>query len=168
MTYASLQLRDNELLDVMLEARKNLVTTVSVTTSGRAARAASSPTSLQILFSLPFLPFAQMIHAENGDLIDWLTEKLVERGMTGQHCLRNPKSLSEVRVPDPSLAVIHIPSSPELSRRSLLPHPSSHTHLRRRGNLKSHRPLRARSKSRPLRSCLSWVCSRSHSQSSDS
>ncbi|KIR52635.1 hypothetical protein I315_04879 [Cryptococcus gattii Ru294] len=49
MTYAALQLRDNELLDVMYEARKLAITT--------------------------------MIHAENGDLISWLTDKLEERGM---------------------------------------------------------------------------------------
>ncbi|XAO25004.1 dihydropyrimidinase [Cryptococcus bacillisporus CA1280] len=49
MTYAALQLRDNELLDVMYEARRLAITT--------------------------------MIHAENGDLISWLTDKLEERGM---------------------------------------------------------------------------------------
>ncbi|WVQ80857.1 hypothetical protein IAT38_002964 [Cryptococcus sp. DSM 104549] len=49
MTYAVMQLRDNELLDVMYEARKNEITT--------------------------------MIHAENGDMISWLTEKLEEKGM---------------------------------------------------------------------------------------
>ncbi|EAL20006.1 hypothetical protein CNBF3330 [Cryptococcus deneoformans B-3501A] len=60
MTYAALQLRDNELLDVMYEARKLAITT--------------------------------MIHAENGDLISWLTDKLEERGMVepGYHAESRP------------------------------------------------------------------------------
>ncbi|EIN10308.1 aminohydrolase [Punctularia strigosozonata HHB-11173 SS5] len=48
MTYEAMRLSDSQLLDVMLEAKKNRITT--------------------------------MIHAENGDLISWLTEKLTEKG----------------------------------------------------------------------------------------
>ena len=61
MTYASMQLRDNELLDVMYETRKLAVTTVRGT-------------------QYPALT-VQMIHAENGDLISWLTDKLEAQGM---------------------------------------------------------------------------------------
>ena len=49
MTYEALQLRDNQILDVLLEARKNGITT--------------------------------MIHAENGDILSWMTEQLEARGL---------------------------------------------------------------------------------------
>ena len=49
MTYEALQLRDNEILDVLLTARQNSITT--------------------------------MIHAENGDILSWMTNKLEERGL---------------------------------------------------------------------------------------
>ena len=49
MTYEALQLRDNQILDVLLEARKNGITT--------------------------------MIHAENGDVLSWMTEQLEARGL---------------------------------------------------------------------------------------
>ena len=49
MTYEALQLRDNEILDVLLTARQNNITT--------------------------------MIHAENGDILSWMTNKLEERGL---------------------------------------------------------------------------------------
>ncbi|WWC96579.1 dihydropyrimidinase [Kwoniella sp. B9012] len=49
MTYSSMQLSDNQLLDVMYETRKRFMTT--------------------------------MIHAENGDLISWLTNRLEQRGL---------------------------------------------------------------------------------------
>lgn len=48
MTYAALQLRDNEILSVLLAARQNHILT--------------------------------MIHAENGDVLDWLTDQLEARG----------------------------------------------------------------------------------------
>ncbi|KEF54697.1 dihydropyrimidinase [Exophiala aquamarina CBS 119918] len=47
MTYAALQLRDDEILDVLLASRKEGITT--------------------------------MIHAENGDVLNWMTKKLEER-----------------------------------------------------------------------------------------
>ena len=52
MTYESMMLRDRELLEVMYLARKHQFTTVGlhVVTTDR-----------------------QMIHAENGDIIQWLT-----------------------------------------------------------------------------------------------
>ena len=49
MTYEALQLRDNQILDVLLEARRNGITT--------------------------------MIHAENGDILSWMTEQLEMRGL---------------------------------------------------------------------------------------
>ena len=49
MTYEALQLRDNEILDVLLTARQNSITT--------------------------------MIHAENGDILSWMTNKLEEKGL---------------------------------------------------------------------------------------
>lgn len=49
MTYQALQLRDNEILSVLLAARENRILT--------------------------------MVHAENGDVLDWLTERLEERRM---------------------------------------------------------------------------------------
>ena len=47
MTYAALQLRDNQILDVLLEARKHSITT--------------------------------MIHAENGDVLAWMSDQLEKR-----------------------------------------------------------------------------------------
>ncbi|ODN78870.1 hypothetical protein L202_04408 [Cryptococcus amylolentus CBS 6039] len=60
MTYESQRLTDRELLDVMVAARKNKVTT--------------------------------MIHAENGDMIEWLTDKLGAKGMLAPyyHALSRP------------------------------------------------------------------------------
>ena len=49
MTYEALQLRDNQILDVLLEARRNSITT--------------------------------LIHAENGDVLSWMTNQLESRGM---------------------------------------------------------------------------------------
>lgn len=49
MTYAALQLRDNQILDVLLASRQSGITT--------------------------------MIHAENGDILSWMTEKLESRGL---------------------------------------------------------------------------------------
>ncbi|KAI1857567.1 uncharacterized protein JN550_013136 [Neoarthrinium moseri] len=48
MTYAALQLRDNEILSVLLAARQNHILT--------------------------------MVHAENGDVLDWLTDQLEAQG----------------------------------------------------------------------------------------
>jgi dihydropyrimidinase len=49
MTYEALQLNDGQILDVLLEARKNQITT--------------------------------MVHAENGEVIDWMTKQLEKRKM---------------------------------------------------------------------------------------
>ena len=49
MTYNALQLRDNQILDVLLEARRNGITT--------------------------------LIHAENGDILSWMTKQLETRGL---------------------------------------------------------------------------------------
>ncbi|KAJ6504502.1 putative aminohydrolase [Mycena vulgaris] len=63
MTYDTMQLQDYQLLDVMLSALKNSITT--------------------------------MIHAENGDMISWLTEKLESKGMMAPyyHALSRPPSV---------------------------------------------------------------------------
>ncbi|WWD19802.1 hypothetical protein CI109_104266 [Kwoniella shandongensis] len=60
MTYESQRLKDRELLDVMVAARKNGITT--------------------------------MVHAENGDMIEWLTDKLESKGMFAPyyHALSRP------------------------------------------------------------------------------
>ncbi|KAF2688621.1 D-hydantoinase [Lentithecium fluviatile CBS 122367] len=49
MTYETLQLNDGQILDVLLEARRNQITT--------------------------------MVHAENGEVIDWMTKQLEKRNM---------------------------------------------------------------------------------------
>ncbi|KAJ7691958.1 putative aminohydrolase [Mycena rosella] len=63
MTYETMRLQDYQLLDVMLAALKNSITT--------------------------------MIHAENGDMIEWLTEKLESKGMLAPHyhALSRPPSV---------------------------------------------------------------------------
>lgn len=49
MTYEALQLRDDQILDILLEARRHAITT--------------------------------MIHAENGDVLNWMTSQLEKRGL---------------------------------------------------------------------------------------
>ncbi|KAJ7483440.1 putative aminohydrolase [Mycena latifolia] len=63
MTYETMRLQDYQLLDVMLAALNNSITT--------------------------------MIHAENGDMISWLTEKLESKGMMApyNHALSRPQSV---------------------------------------------------------------------------
>ncbi|KAJ6483629.1 putative aminohydrolase [Mycena vitilis] len=63
MTYEAMRLQDYQLLDVMLAALKNSITT--------------------------------MIHAENGDMIQWLTEKLESKDMMAPyyHALSRPPSV---------------------------------------------------------------------------
>ncbi|KAJ6580772.1 putative aminohydrolase [Mycena capillaripes] len=63
MTYQTMRLQDYQLLDVMLAALKNSITT--------------------------------MIHAENGDMIEWLTEKLESKDMMAPyyHALSRPPSV---------------------------------------------------------------------------
>ncbi|KAJ7036620.1 putative aminohydrolase [Mycena alexandri] len=63
MTYETMRLQDYQLLDVMLAALKNSITT--------------------------------MIHAENGDMIEWLTQKLESKGMMAPyyHALSRPPSV---------------------------------------------------------------------------
>lgn len=67
-TYDALRLSDHDLMWLMLEARRLGVTTVG---------------SLVPLTESSADPFTlQMMHAESGDIIAFLTEKLEERGMT--------------------------------------------------------------------------------------
>jgi dihydropyrimidinase len=76
MTYESQRLTDTQLLDVMLASQKNEITTV--------------PTSYDR--NVHQLTKDQMIHAENGDMIQWLTEKLEKKGMVAPyyHALSRP------------------------------------------------------------------------------
>lgn len=63
MTYEALQLHDNEILDVLLSARENGITT--------------------------------MIHAENGDVLTWMTDQLEKKGLYApkHHATSRPQLL---------------------------------------------------------------------------
>lgn len=76
MTYESQRLTDTQLLDVMLASQKNEITTVPISCDTSNIRLTSH----------------QMIHAENGDMIQWLTEKLETQGMVAPyyHALSRP------------------------------------------------------------------------------
>ena len=58
MTYEAQRLADTQLLDVMFAARKNSITTVSL---------------LILMLYWSYVRLSQLIHAENGDMIEWLT-----------------------------------------------------------------------------------------------
>jgi dihydropyrimidinase len=89
MTYAALQLRDNQILDVLLASRRAGITT--------------------------------MIHAENGDVLTWMTAQLESRGLIAPkyHATSRPQiveteatnraiSLSEII--DAPLLIVHVSS----------------------------------------------------------
>jgi dihydropyrimidinase len=65
LTYATQRLTDSQMLDVMFAARKNHITTVSAGCC---------------YDNLDMSDLAKMIHAENGDMIEWLTGKLYSGG----------------------------------------------------------------------------------------
>lgn len=91
MTYEALQLRDNQILDVLLEARRNGITT--------------------------------MIHAENGDILSWMTEQLESRGLYAPkyHATSRPqiveteatnRAIALSSIIDTPILIVHV-SSPE-------------------------------------------------------
>lgn len=94
MTYEALQLRDNQILDVLLEARRNQITT--------------------------------MIHAENGDVLNWMTDQLEARGMVEPkyHATSRPQLLETEatnraivlsEIIDTPILIVHV-SSPSAAK----------------------------------------------------
>ncbi|PCG90710.1 Hydantoinase/dihydropyrimidinase [Penicillium occitanis (nom. inval.)] len=83
MTYEVLQLRDNQILDVLLQARKDLITT--------------------------------MIHAENGDMLTWMTEQLERRRLFAPkyHATSRPQIL-ESEATNRAIALSQIVETPIL------------------------------------------------------
>ena len=83
MTYEALQLRDNEILDVLLTARQNSITT--------------------------------MIHAENGDILSWMTNKLEEKGLfePKYHATSRPQ-LVETEATNRAIALSELIDTPML------------------------------------------------------
>ncbi|BFZ62541.1 hypothetical protein YB2330_003642 [Saitoella coloradoensis] len=98
MTYASLQLRDNEILDILLAARRTGITT--------------------------------MIHAENGDMIAWLTEKLEEHGHFDPeyHATSRPQ-LMEAEATNRAIAMAEMMDTPILIVH--VSSPSAAAHIRK-------------------------------------
>lgn len=99
MTYEALQLRDNQILDVLLRARQTGITT--------------------------------MIHAENGDVLAWMTAKLEEQNLLAPkyHATSRPQ-LVETEATNRAIAlgqlintpilIVHVssPSAAELIRNA--------------------------------------------------
>jgi dihydropyrimidinase len=83
MTYDTMRLTDRQLLDVMVAARKNSITT--------------------------------LIHAENGDAIEWLTEQLEARDMIAPyyHALSRPPLL-EAEASNRAIALAQLVQNPIL------------------------------------------------------
>ncbi|CRG87849.1 dihydropyrimidinase [Talaromyces islandicus] len=99
MTYEALQLRDNQILDVLLKARATGITT--------------------------------MIHAENGDVLNWMTKQLEDRQLLAPkyHATSRPQILeSEAtnraialgELIDTPILIVHVssPSAAEVIRRA--------------------------------------------------
>ena len=94
MTYEALQLRDNQILDVLLEARREGITT--------------------------------MIHAENGDVLNWMTTQLEQRKLFAPkyHATSRPqileaeatnRAISLGELVDTPILIVHV-SSPAAAR----------------------------------------------------
>ena len=98
MTYEALQLRDNQILDVLLEARRNGITT--------------------------------LIHAENGDILSWMTEQLESRGLYGPkyHVTSRPQVV-ETEATNRAIALASITDTPILIVH--VSSPSAAAHIRR-------------------------------------
>jgi len=90
MTYEALQLRDNQILDVLLEARRQGITT--------------------------------MIHAENGDVLTWMTEQLEAKGLYAPkyHATSRPqlleteatnRAITLSQLIDTPILIVHVSSS---------------------------------------------------------
>ena len=97
MTYEALQLRDNQILDVLLAARKNSITT--------------------------------MIHAENGDILSWMTDQLEQRGLVEPkyHATSRPQ-LVETEATNRAITLSEIIDTPILIVH--VSSPSAATHIR--------------------------------------
>jgi dihydropyrimidinase len=94
MTYEALQLRDDQILDVLFEARRNSITT--------------------------------MVHAENGDVLNWMTRKLEEKGFVEPvyHAASRPQIVEQeatgraiklAELIDAPILIVHV-SSPVAAR----------------------------------------------------
>ena len=81
MTYEALQLRDDQILDVLLASRKEGITT--------------------------------MIHAENGDILNWMTRKLEEKGLYAPkyHATSRPQ-IVETEATNRAIALAELMDSP--------------------------------------------------------
>ncbi|TIA10687.1 hypothetical protein D6C80_07907 [Aureobasidium pullulans] len=99
MTYESQRLTDTQLLDVMLASQRNEITTVY---------------DLQNRNEYG-LTRHQMIHAENGDMIQWLTEKLEDKGMVAPyyHALSRPP-IVEMEATNRAIALAGLIENPVL------------------------------------------------------
>lgn len=97
MTYEALQLRDNQILDVLLAARNNGITT--------------------------------MIHAENGDVLTWMTEQLEQRGLHAPkyHATSRPQLL-ETEATNRAIALSQLIDAPILIVH--VSSPSAANHIR--------------------------------------
>ena len=97
MTYEALQLRDNEILDVLLASRKEGITT--------------------------------MIHAENGDVLSWMTRQLEERKLFAPkyHATSRPQ-LVETEATNRAIALAELMDAPILVVH--VSSPSAAAHLR--------------------------------------
>ena len=97
MTYEALQLRDNQILDVLLAARKDSITT--------------------------------MIHAENGDILSWMTDQLEQRGLIEPkyHATSRPQ-LVETEATNRAITLSEIIDTPILIVH--VSSPSAATHIR--------------------------------------
>ncbi|KAI1621858.1 putative allantoinase [Exophiala viscosa] len=97
MTYAALQLRDDEILDVLYTSRKEGITT--------------------------------MIHAENGDVLNWMTKKLEERQLFAPkyHATSRPQ-LVETEATNRAIALAELIDAPILVVH--VSSPSAAAHLR--------------------------------------
>ena len=95
MTYEALQLRDNQILDVLLEARRTGITT--------------------------------LIHAENGDVLSWMTEQLETRALYAPkyHATSRPqiveteatnRAIALSSIIDTPMLIVHV-SSPSAADR---------------------------------------------------
>ncbi|KAL9622521.1 MAG: hypothetical protein Q9160_003197 [Pyrenula sp. 1 TL-2023] len=97
MTYAALQLRDNQILDVLLASRKEGITT--------------------------------MIHAENGDVLTWMTTQLEKRGLVAPkyHATSRPQ-LVETEATNRAIALSDLMDAPILIVH--VSSPSAAAHIR--------------------------------------
>lgn len=99
MTYEALQLRDRQILDVLLEARRNGITT--------------------------------LIHAENGDVLSWMTEQLESRRLYAPkyHATSRPqvveteatnRAIALSSIIDTPILIVHVssPSAADLIRHA--------------------------------------------------